>query len=164
MQKEYYFNCPDCGSREHFTEPEDKDSESLLDFFMFGFLLSLIIYWFDWAGQVQCGKCRAIFKKPPPPISREAVFAKRLLKTALWAWVLAALLMSAGGERFLPSFEFIEGVIVNHPRVILYLLGILGVGVPITCLVKVISARRNARLELAVNYEVDVSKWSSRKQ
>ena len=160
--REYYFSCPECGSKEHFTEPEEKGSESLLDFFLFGFVLSLVIYWFDWAGRVQCGRCRAIFKKPSIPVSGDAIFAKRLLKISLWAWGAGLLLMVAGGERILPSVDFFEGVIANHPRVAVYLFGILGVAIPFICLVKAHSAKRKARRELEANYEVDVSKWSSR--
>jgi len=63
MLNGYDFVCPECGVVAHFTEPREKDSESFLDFVLFGIVIAAILYWFDWAGRVECGECGAIVKR-----------------------------------------------------------------------------------------------------
>ena len=63
MPKECVFDCPNCGTKEEFVEPREKQVESTFDFLAFGLVIASILYWFDWAGRVECVKCGLIMKK-----------------------------------------------------------------------------------------------------
>jgi len=165
-EKEYYFNCPSCGSNERFSMIRGQSSDVSGTIFLFGGLLATLFYSASKAN-IQCANCGYLFTKPPfPQTGLSKLF---VLITLVATFVLTALGTLYVKPEYLdlvtlhPNLQIIDTFIAENSKLIvltiLPLIAFTAVYIPIAAIISTFTSNR----EIRRNYKTQPADYQDNK-